>query len=72
MEGTMSLITLQQYISRTFSPGSEPHQHTVRRWINRKIIPGKRFGTRYYVDEIAVAANGNPIVEKVLRDASAA
>lgn len=68
----MSLITVEQFRLRTFAPGSRPHPNTVIRWLRNRLIPGRQIGKQWYVDSIALDANGNPLVEKVLRDVSRA
>lgn len=65
----MSFVSPQEFIKQ-FSPDSAPSEHTVRRWIDQRTIPGRKIGGRYFVDEDAFFARGNPIVEKVLRDVS--
>jgi hypothetical protein len=65
----VTLIGVNEFLQR-FSKGSAPHAHTVRRWIDQRLLPGLKIGGRYYVDEDALFAMGNPIVEKVLRDVS--
>lgn len=64
----MCLISPQEFIAKEFSADSAPHEHTVRRWIENGYLPGRRIGSRHYIDDTAFQANGNPIVEKVLRD----
>ncbi len=66
----MSLVHIREYIRKTFSIESAPHEHTVRRWIATGKIPGRQIGCTWYVDSIAFEANGNPLVAKVLRDVS--
>lgn len=66
----MSLVTVAQWIKRTFAEESAPCEHTVRRWIRTGKVPGRQFGGRWYVDQIALAAAGNPLVEKILRHES--
>lgn len=65
----MAFIDIKEFRSR-FSPGSAPHEHTVRRWVEQRRLPGMKMGGRYYIDEDALFALGNPVVEKVLRDVS--
>lgn len=65
----MALICINEF-QRLFSPESAPHTHTVRRWIDQRRLPGKKIGGRYYIDDDAFTASGNPLVAKVLRDVS--
>lgn len=67
---SMCLMTSQEFIAKEFSKKSALHEHPVRRWIDKGPIPGCRVGTRYYMDYTAYLANGDPLVEKVLRDES--
>lgn len=68
----MCLMSPQEFIATEFSKGSAPHEHTVRRWIKKGLLPGREIAGHYYVDYPAYLANGDPLVEKVLRDESGA
>ncbi len=65
----MCLVSPQEFLKKEFSKESAPSEHTIRRWIDQGILPGKQIGKLYYVDHTAFSANGNPLVEKILRNA---
>lgn len=63
-------MLLSEFSRRHFSEGSRPSLSTLRRWIERGLLPGRRFGTQYYVDYSLYRAQGDELVEKVLNDES--
>lgn len=65
----MSYINVKEFLTR-FSKSSAPHEHTVRRWIDKRVLPGVKIGERYFIDDDALTSMGDPIVAKVLRDVS--
>ncbi len=62
------LVTPQEWIEIRFgSAKKKPHPASVRRWIDRGDIPGKRIGGRYYVEiDGESASTGNDLADKVL------
>lgn len=43
------LMTIGRYIEQTFEEGSRPDPRTVKSWIERGIIRGKKIGRDYFV-----------------------
>lgn len=62
------LITLEEFKERYFGESKHPSLSTLRRLAGKGAIPNKRVGKRYFVDVNAFDANGNHVLEKVLRD----
>jgi len=59
------LMKISQYRREAFAKGSEPSIRTLRNWIDKDILQGKRFGEQYYV-EIESQTPVNDLVNKVL------
>jgi hypothetical protein len=47
---TRKLITVDEFITRYFSPASRPTTHSVWRWIRDEQLKARRVGHRYYID----------------------
>ena len=62
----MRLISIKLYRQRNFAPGSAPHENTIRRWIRERLLPGRRLGSKYYVDENASAPTVDALVARVM------
>ena len=60
------LITVEEYIERTFSEKSRPHKTTVWRWIREGKIAATKQGKRYYINDKIVNLTDNPLVNRVL------
>ncbi|ULQ45457.1 helix-turn-helix domain-containing protein [Flagellatimonas centrodinii] len=61
-------LTLEDFKRRFFGDGKHPSLSTLRRLADKGEIPNRRLGKRYYVDVVAFEADGDPILEKVMRD----
>lgn len=59
-------ISIKQYRLRHFAPGSAPHVNTIRRMIRERVLPGRRLGRMYYVDESAPLSTVDALVAKVV------
>ena len=62
----MRLISIKLYRQRNFAPGSAPHENTIRRLIREHVLPGRRLGRMYYVDESAPLSTVEALVAKVV------
>jgi hypothetical protein len=65
-------ITLEEFKARYFGESKHPSLSTVRRWARDGDIPTRKIRRCFFVDVIAFEANGNPVLEKVLRDVARA
>jgi len=63
----MRLITAQIWLERYFEEGSRPADLTLQRWLRSGKISGKKVGGSWYVDEHAWLAEGDDLVERVLK-----
>lgn len=61
-------LTLEEFKERFFGDSKHPSLSTLRRLADKGEIPNRRLGKRYFVDVTAFEADGNPVLEKVLRD----
>lgn len=63
----MALVTVDQYIEKTFAEGSRPPKYTVWYWIRTGKLPAKRQGKRYYIDESLITdSTGNDLADRIL------
>lgn len=63
----MLLMTTQSWLEKYFEERSRPSEITLLRWLRAGKIPGKKVGGSWYVDEHAWLADGDSLVEAVLR-----
>lgn len=61
-------MSIDQYLEREFSPGSEPCRKTVINWIKAGVIDGVELGGKYWVYEPYMTETDN-MVDRVLRSA---
>jgi predicted site-specific integrase-resolvase len=47
------LMTIDEYMDRTFSKASQPHINTVRRWIREGKLNAIKMGRSYYFEDQA-------------------
>jgi len=47
------LMTIDEYMDRTFSKASQPHINTVRRWIREGKLNAIKMGRSYYIEDQA-------------------
>jgi excisionase family DNA binding protein len=47
------LMTIDEYMARTFSKASQPHINTVRRWIREGKLNAIKMGRSYYIEDQA-------------------
>jgi len=45
------LMTIDEYMDRTFSKQSQPHVNTVRRWIREGKLSAIKMGRSYYIED---------------------
>jgi len=45
------LMTIDEYMDRTFSKKSQPHVNTVRRWIREGKLSAIKMGRSYYIED---------------------
>lgn len=62
----MLLVSIKQYLLRNFADGSALHENTVRRLIREHKIPGRRIGSRYFVDESAGTSKVDALIARVV------
>lgn len=68
----MKLMKLEKYAKITFTEDSCPDIRTLRKWINKNKLPGKKIGSSYFVDIDADqkmrTMTGNSLADKVLQE----
>jgi hypothetical protein len=62
----MFLITPVAWKQKYFAEGSRPPEPTVHRWLRDGVVPGKKIGGSWFVDEQAWLADGDDLVRRVL------
>lgn len=65
----MKLLTASAWAEKYFAEGSRPAEITLARWLRKKVIPSKKVGGTWYVDEHEWLAGGDELVRKVLDEA---
>jgi len=60
------LIRVTEYRETYFSEASAPSDATVKRWINKNLLPGVKIGTNYFIDANKLNMTGNPLIDNVL------
>ncbi len=45
------LMTIDEYMTKTFTQDSRPHINSVRRWIREGKLEAKKMGRSYYIEE---------------------
>lgn len=58
------LISVQQFRQQHFAPGSAPHESTIRRLIRKRVLPGRRIGHLYFIDDQAPLSRLDAIVAR--------
>ncbi len=62
----MRLTRAELFFERHFDPDSRPSERTRIRWLQQKVVPSKKVGGQWFVDEEKWLADGDPLVERVL------
>ena len=66
----MKLISLKTFQERYFAKGEAPTEKTIKTWINKSEIPGRKLGGKYFIDcQQFEACKDNDLVNKVLLSA---
>lgn len=66
-------MTINEWLGRHFEKKSRPKRTTVLRWLRNYTrgrtpgLPGRKLGKTWYVDEAKWLADGDELVEQVLR-----
>lgn len=63
----MHLLTPEDFSRKHFGPDSQPPESTLRRWLKTGALPARKIGGRWYIDEAAFLADGDDLVERVLK-----
>lgn len=62
----MKLLTASAWAEKFFGEESRPAEITVLRWLRDGKVPGRKVGGKWYIDEHAWLADGDPLVQQVL------
>jgi len=60
-------MTTEKWLDRYFDPSSRPSVATLQRWLRDGKIPAKKVGGTWFIDEHAWLADGDDLVERVLK-----
>lgn len=66
----MKLISIPAWRDKHFAEGYAPPEVTVRRWLRDGVIPGRKIGGSWFVDDAAWQADGDELVQRVLEGAA--
>lgn len=62
----MKLLTPTDFCRKHFGPDSQPPETTLRKWMRDGVLPARKIGGRWYIDEHAFLADGDELVARVL------
>ncbi len=63
----MALMSIDEYRSTCFTKKSKPSPGTVKSWIKKGEVYGKKIGLKYYVDpNITIIVPVDPLVNRIL------
>lgn len=65
--GEMKLMTPHAWSERHFAAGSEPAETTLRRWMQEGIVPSKKIGGSWFIDDDAWTSTDDELVQRVLQ-----
>lgn len=63
----MKLLTTEAWLERYFDPTCRPSLAQTQRWLRDGKIPGKKVGGTWFIDEHEWLADGDDLVERVLK-----
>ena len=63
----MKLLTTDRWLDVYFDTDSRPSVATLQRWLRDGKIPGKKVGGTWFIDEHEWLADGDDLVERVLK-----
>lgn len=63
----MKLIEPAQWAAKYFAEGSQPPESTLRGWMRDGVVSARKVGGKWFIDETAFLADGDALVEAVLR-----
>jgi len=63
----MKLLTADKWLHKYFDDTSRPSAATLQRWLRDGKIPGKKVGGTWFIDEHEWLADGDLLVERVLK-----
>lgn len=63
----MKLLTTDRWLDVYFDAHSRPSVATLQRWLRDGKIPGKKVGGTWFIDEHEWLADGDDLVERVLK-----
>jgi len=61
----MKYISVREYIDTNFTGKDKPTPRTIRNWIDKGELAGKKIGGKIWV-ELSLVSTGNPLADKVL------
>lgn len=62
----MKLMLATLWAEKYFDEGSRPAEVTLSRWLRKQVVPSRKVGGSWYVDEHAWLAGGDDLVRRVL------
>jgi hypothetical protein len=62
----MRYMTPTAWSAKYFAEDSRPAEPTLRRWMQNNVVPAKKIGGSWFIDEHAWLTGGDELVERVL------
>lgn len=62
----MRYMTPASWLEKYFAEDSRPPEPTLRRWMQNNVLPAKKIGGSWFIDEHAWLSHGDQLVERVL------
>jgi len=63
----MRYMTPTAWTEKYFVEDSRPPEATLRRWMQNNIVPAKKIGGSWFIDEHSWLSHGDQLVERVLK-----
>ncbi|MCU7836488.1 MAG: hypothetical protein KZQ83_14720 [gamma proteobacterium symbiont of Taylorina sp.] len=61
----MRLMSVRDYIDLNFVGNDKPTPKTIKNWIDKGILPGKKLGGKFWVD-LSQESTGNNLADQIL------
>lgn len=62
----MKLMSLKSFKSHYFADGEAPTDRTIKNWIDKEVIDGRKIGGKYFVNIQKFELTDNELVNSVL------
>jgi hypothetical protein len=63
----MRLMTPRAWAEKHFAEGSLPAETTLRRWMQEGIVPSRKIGGSWFIDDDSWTSGDDDLVQRVLK-----